>query len=297
MKPQVPVLITCDIDPTPESNLKDKQKAIRETLNLFNNQGIKATFFIVGNLVKDYQNECSDIHRQGHEIGCHGLTHDEREEYTQLSEDQVRSHLTKATDLIKEQTGLLPRSFRGPRVKTSHVTQKVLEELGYHADSSVCSQRIDFISSNLINPHWILAPRKPYHPSRQNAFKRGNRSIWVIPVSALILPFISGSLYIFGLTFMKRFFRLLYHEALKTGKPIVYLMHPAEFSPHSVQMKYKTSIKEIRARGFYLRRRLKLSRSIEERYQRHEELFSYMKTFPNVSFITVDAFCRKLERK
>ena len=52
------------------------------------------------------------------------------------------------------------------------------------------------------------------------------RQIWEIPILALMLPFITGTLSVFGLGFMKRFFNVLYRESLRTGKPIVYLIHP-----------------------------------------------------------------------
>ena len=284
---RVPVLITCDVDPTPEVALKDKQEALDQTSVLLDDHGVKATFFVVAGLAKEYDGQIKALAQRGHEIGCHGLTHDETEEYHTLPAGVQRDTLSRATEMLGAATGTPVRSFRGPRVKTSHVTQQILEGLGYWADSSVCSQRMDFISSNLINPGWVFAPRLPYHPRSDSAFRRGRRKIVVVPVSALGLPFLSGVLYFLGLRFMERFFDILYFESKKTGKPIVYLMHPAEFAKPTQRVSYRSSLDSIRARGFYFRRRMKLCRGERERLGATQSLLAYMGRFPDVTFMTV----------
>lgn len=290
MSNKVPILITCDLDPTPEITLADKQKSMETTQRLFNEYGIKSTLYIVANLANNYRSKIRELSDEGHEIGCHGLTHEEEEEYHILPEDVQRGYLKQATDIIEEVSGKPIRSFRGPRVKTSHITQKILEELHYTSDCSVCSQRIDFISSNFIKPGWIFAPRLPYHPSENNAFKKGNRRILVVPISAIILPFISGSLYIFGLGFMKMLFDILYRESRKTGKPIVYLMHPTEFATETKKIVYRKSVADIKARGFYFRRRLKLRKNENERLQHTKCLFDHMRKYTDIKFITVNQY-------
>ncbi|MFX0141336.1 MAG: polysaccharide deacetylase family protein, partial [Candidatus Hodarchaeota archaeon] len=144
----VPILITCDIDPTPEVPLKEKQHALDATIELFDRYDIKATFYFGANYAKLYDYQINQLSRYRHEIGCHGLTHGLEEEYNRMSEDIQRKYLTEATNKLEDLTGNVIRCFRGPRVKTSNVTQKILEELDYWVDSSVCSQRIDLISSN-----------------------------------------------------------------------------------------------------------------------------------------------------
>jgi len=293
LRKSVPVCITCDIDPTPEANLADKRSALEQTCGLFQNMGIPATFFMVGDLADSYRKQLAGLVSSGHEIGCHGLTHAESEEYGIMDEEQIRMHIKNATELISTASGAEVLSFRGPRVKTSALTQRILEEYGYIADSSVCPQRIDFFSSNLINPAWITAPRGAYHPSSKSAFRKGTGRITVVPVSALMLPFISGSLYIFGLGFMKAFFRLLYEEAQRTGKPIVYILHPSEFAPQKMKVTYSSSLKNILARGFYFRRRFKLRISEEKRFELTESLLGFIAAFPHVQFMTVADFVKK----
>jgi len=292
----VPVLITCDVDPTPEESLVEKRAAMDITRSLFRSFGIESTVFFTAGIAKDYHDQIRQWQEAGHEIGCHGLTHDLREEYSTLPENEQRSLLTEATERLTYLTDNPVTSFRGPRVKTSHITQKILIELGYKADISVCSQRIDFISSNLIHLGWIAAPRRPYHPSIQNAFKRGKQNILVIPVSAMGVPFISSVLYLCGLTFSQYLFRLLYQESRKTGKPVVYLFHPQEFGVWSQASQDSGQMSEIRSRGFLLRRRLKQLRDEADRIRLHEMLFHYIRSFPDVEFMTAAQYVNKVKK-
>lgn len=292
MKRTVPILVTCDIDPTPEAALKDKRSAIEMTMRMFEEYGVKGTFFFVAEVAKDYRSQIHDLMKQDHEIGCHGLSHDASEEYHRLPEDDQRKRLTTATKMIGDITGNGVQSFRGPRVKTSHITQKILEGLNYKADSSVCSQRLDFLSSNLINLNWLLAPRLPYRPSPDSAFRKGDRNLFVVPVSAIAFPFVSGSLYTFGLEFMKFFFRVLYYESRRTGKPIVYLLHPAEFAPKTVKTAQHYS---VRVEGFRFRRSAWIfEQDTAKRYENHRALFAYMKSFNDSRFMTMKQYIETL---
>lgn len=290
MDQSIPILITCDIDPTPEIDESNRIKAFRLSADLFTKMDITATFFSVAEVAVRFKTQIKTFSGMGHEIGCHGLNHSESEEYTNLSETVQRDYLTRATHILHEIIQKPVRSFRGPRVKTSHTTQKILVELGYHADLSVCPQRIDFISSNLINTNWLFAPRLPYNPEIQSAFKRGNRNILVVPVSAIGLPFISSTLFVFGLSFMEYFFRILYHESQRTGKPIVFILHPAEFAKFVSKKIHKTTFNAIKSRGFYFRRNLRFARDEGKRYHLTEDLLAYMKSFKNSKFMTVNEY-------
>ena len=44
----VPVLITCDIDPTPEASIEEKRYALEKTRQMFKKYSVKGTFYIVG---------------------------------------------------------------------------------------------------------------------------------------------------------------------------------------------------------------------------------------------------------
>jgi len=295
----VPVLITWDVDPDRWATYEHRQLAFSRALDLCEESGIRSTFFVTANFAHEYPDHVKRTQAFGHEVGCHGLTHTDEEEYDRMPEGMQRSYIEQATRALEAVVGAPILAFRSPRVKTSFHTLRLLAEYGYLADSSVCSQRIDFISSNLINPGWLVAPRRPYHPHETSPFKRGNLPIWEIPVSAMIVPFISGSLNAFGLRFMKAYFRCLYAESIYTGKPIVYLAHPTEFilSRGKVQSRLKDylfdpklfSPRYIRTHGL-LARNLLRGMDGEILFNCSGELFAYMTSFPRVACMTISEY-------
>ncbi len=285
---QVPILITWDIDPNACFTVAQKRESLQAALNLCRESGIAATFFFVAQEAILYPSQIAEMKQAGHTIGCHGLIHGDDEEYIRMTREEQRAHIEQATRLLEEVAAVPIQVFRSPRVKVSSVTLELLAECGYLADSSVCSQRLDLLSSNPINVGWLTAPRLPYHPNRNSAFRPGDLGILEIPISALMLPFISTTMYILGLRVAKALFRILYIEARRRGKPIVYLAHPEEFGPQSwpVFRWSDLSLKSLRTHGLMIRKHWNES-DPESRLQMNRALFSYMATFPDVHFVTM----------
>lgn len=290
---KVSVLITWDIDPNSHLNWAQKRQALQASVNLCQDMEIAATFFCTAKEAVHYADQISEMVNAGHEIACHGLTHGDEEEYDQMPEEMQRRYIEQATHLLAKQTGVSVTAFRGPRVKMSHITLKILAEYGYLTDSSVCSQRLDIFSSNLVNWGWLMAPRLPYRPHKDSAFKQGELDILEVPVSALALPFISTALYVLKLPIMKALFRLLYIESRRNGKPIVYLAHPEEFGPQ-LWPAFKwadLSPKKLRTHGLMARKYLNESNP-ELRLEMSRALFAYMSTFSGVHFVTMREYAR-----
>jgi hypothetical protein len=290
-KEPVSVLVTWDIDPFRDVSIENKKEALKKARWLLHKLQIQSTFFFHGSICEQLDGEIKGLVQDNHEIGCHGLTHGDEEEYNRMPEEMQRKYLCEATDILRRITGRNVSCFRGPRMKTSHITQKILVELGYIVDCSVASQRVDFVSSNLVNLNWIFAPRLPYRPSNKSAFRRGQQNLWVVPLSALILPFISSALYIFKVRVMKSLFKTLFMESQRTGKPIVYLIHAFEFAPSTLRHEPEklSFVQEIRTHGFLVRERF-FEKDHYERFRMNLELFRYIKSFPNVQFKTVGDF-------
>lgn len=295
-KEHIPILITWDVDPDRWTTPEKRQEALTLALDLCESIGIRSTFFITANFAHEYPFHIQRMQALGQEIGCHGLTHTDEEEYDRMPVEMQRAYIDEATQKLNAVVGSQVRVFRSPRVKTSGRTLELLSEYGYQADSSVCSQRIDFLSSNLINPGWLTAPRRPYRPNSANAFRRGNLPILELPISALVVPMISGSLNVLGLRFMKAFFRLLCLESAQTGKPIVYLAHPTELLPFKKKRKRFTlsqfSPANIRTHGLVLRKLFyRMNGATWHRATR--ELFEYMSSSPRVSFMTCSEYLKQ----
>ena len=276
-----------------------QQSLLKQSLQLANDMlselGIPATFFVTASLCEEIEDELKELKRKGHQIGCHGLTHGEDENYAKLPYNEQFYRIEQATEILERFVGKVT-AFRAPAVRISATTLKILENLGYIADSSISSQRFDMVSSNT-SPKLIFAPRCPYHPKDSDAYKKGSMKIWEIPISALVLPFISGTLSVFGLGFMKCFFNVLYRESLRTGKPIVYLMHPTEFlasENHGIPTSWFFSLRMWRVHGNPVRYFL-FRKNGKVLYEEHRELFAYMKMFEGTKFMSVDDHLKAIE--
>ncbi len=73
--------------------------------------GIKATFFDIGYLAKDYPTLVQQEYRAGHIVGQHSWSHPD---LTRLSVSNVRYQLATASDAIQSATGRRPAFFRPP---------------------------------------------------------------------------------------------------------------------------------------------------------------------------------------
>jgi len=281
------VVISGDIDYSEHHRHCDKQMIFSEILGSAENLNIRLSFYFTAREALKVDTFVRQLADCGHEIGCHGLSHNDEEEYNRLPYEKQFSYISEATHILSDIIDTKVDSFRAPRVKVSVPTYRVLEELGYLTDSSVCSQRMDLISSNMFNRDWLFAPRLPYHPSVTSPFRRGDCSVLIVPVSALAVPFISSVLYVFGLTFMKILFRLLYTESLMTGKPIVYMYHPYEFLAEIPGKKELHS--NIKVHGLRFRRRLYRG-TPQEKFAQNVALWKYMKSFRGVQVVTMRQF-------
>jgi peptidoglycan/xylan/chitin deacetylase (PgdA/CDA1 family) len=80
-------------------------------LDLLSGQGVRATFFMLGFMVRRAPGLAAEIAAAGHEIGVHGDLH-----RNLLFRDPLSTvvDITAARDLIAETTGSLPRWYRPP---------------------------------------------------------------------------------------------------------------------------------------------------------------------------------------
>lgn len=286
----VPVLITWDIDPAEPERIR---LGVDRALSLLDELKIPSTFFFTAAYAE--RDVVLKVRSMGHQVGLHGMAHDDEEELSRLPLERQREILGRAHLLLGEIAGEVT-AFRGPRVKISADTLEVLGELGYRTDSTVCSQRLDFLSSNLVNFGWLGAPRKAYHPGR-SPFRRGHRRILEIPISAFVAPFISTTMRIFGLFFMKAFFWLLYAEGLVTGKPIVYLIHPVEF----VERKEEFSLADLVPSRRWLIHGVPLRFAIAGRmglkfFEKNRKLFAFLKRRRRAAFMTMEQCAGHLDK-
>jgi len=202
--------------------------ALPRFLDLFDEYGVKATFFAIGRdlLVPENSRALRDAAERGHEIANHSHTHPYN--FRALSEPQRAQEIDQADAAIADAVGMRPVGFRTPSCEGDILTLRILEERGYEYDSSIFStplmwafmlygklfvRRPEYSLGPLSAP---FAPITPYVPSSRTLVRRravgdtGPARIVEIPFSCLPLvriPFYSTLLRRLGKGFFSALLR------------------------------------------------------------------------------------------
>ena len=185
------------------------KKAFERALQTFNKCNIQATFFCVGNELKNSpvaQSMLREAFSAGHEIGNHSYSHPSN--LYGLNEAEIENEITQCSDVISSITGQKPIGFRAPDLDINDKILNVLEKLNFKYDSSVGWSSINplitayhkfFCKADNISTGFgdasFLCPSYPYYPLKGNLRKKGQRKIVELPLtrtSWLQLPFYSN---------------------------------------------------------------------------------------------------------
>jgi peptidoglycan/xylan/chitin deacetylase (PgdA/CDA1 family) len=147
----VPVLITWDVDPDSWVSNDTRINGLNTVRRICKSNGIPATLYVTADGADSIAQSMLELQDSGNEIGCHGLIHGMEEDYDRMPVDLQEQYISLSTQRLEKIIQSPVRSFRSPRVKTSAATLRILGENGYWSDSSVCSQRSDLVSSNLLS--------------------------------------------------------------------------------------------------------------------------------------------------
>ncbi|HKX22138.1 MAG TPA: XrtA system polysaccharide deacetylase [Rhizorhapis sp.] len=188
-------------------------------LVLFEESGVRATFFILGWLAERYPALIRGIAEAGHEIASHGYDH--RRVFT-FTPEEFRQDLRKSRQLIEDAAGRAVTGYRAPSFSIDARTSwahAVLAEEGYAYSSSVAPVRHDHYG-------WPEAPRFAFLPVKGNELVE-------LPVTTA--RFAGRTLAAGG----GGFFRLLPYGFSKwairqvngEGRPAIIYFHPWELDP------------------------------------------------------------------
>ena len=106
--------------------------------------GIKATFFCVGQLAKEFPEVVKTIAMRGHEVGCHSNEHTW---LNKMSEDTLRKDTTEAIKILEDVSEQKVVSYRAPAFSVTQENKwavNVLEECGIENDASIFPTNRDF---------------------------------------------------------------------------------------------------------------------------------------------------------
>lgn len=225
------IWFTIDIETLRDTNFQirwkdqpelDYESLLNEWIELCNQYCITATCFILGNFAERYPNLVRMLSEKGHEIACHGLTHDL---VYQLPFEQWKQETRKARDKLQELTGQPIKGYRSPSWSLPFEKRYyvALAEIGFEYSSSYFPFK-NYLYGNSIDR------KKPFKIHTDFG------SITEIPVPKCLIPF-SGGLYLRVLPSWA--IRYLSSHLLKRGfSPIAYI-HPYELSGKDLIKEYR----------------------------------------------------------
>lgn len=173
--------------------------------------GMKATFFVVGEIARKFPSLIQEIAAAGHELACHTDSHIPLNQHTPSS---LREDLRRNIDALQNCTGNPVLGFRAPVLSMTEQTRwayPILAEAGIRYSSSV------------------LPARNPLHGwPGFGAKARSMDGVLEVPVTlarfgALELPFAAGTYFrLLPLAWIKRRFA----DCSNRGEPVVGYFHP-----------------------------------------------------------------------
>ncbi len=115
-------------------------------LALLKEYGIRATFFVVADVVEHYPGLVESIADQGHEIACHGLHHackiDPKTKMPLLNPSEFERQTKEAKNMLEKVSGGKITGYRAPNALVGGWMLDSLEKMGFEYDSSVCVNSI-----------------------------------------------------------------------------------------------------------------------------------------------------------
>ncbi|TNF34750.1 MAG: DUF3473 domain-containing protein [Gammaproteobacteria bacterium] len=133
----LPVLLSVDYELTGYDSDPEAFKRIsRQVIDWFDQKGVRATFFCVGDVLERHPDLVCQIAQKGHEVACHGWKHMPLEQMDACSlENDLRKFLA-----AQENLGLpRPLGYRAPFFSLTYRTRwalDVIRHMGFVYDSS-----------------------------------------------------------------------------------------------------------------------------------------------------------------
>lgn len=195
-------------------------------LRLLGEHDTLGTFFVLGWVAERYPDLVRDIHRDGHEIGCHSYWH--RLVY-ELTPEEFREDTIRSRDILGEITGEAPLLYRAPSfsiTRASLWSLEILAEAGFTGDSSVYPVFHDRYGIPDADPfiHQIVTPAGTIDEFPGTALRFGPAAL---PISG------GGYFRLYPVRFTDFCFRRAIRQ---TGHPAMFYIHPWEVDPQQPRL-------------------------------------------------------------
>jgi peptidoglycan-N-acetylglucosamine deacetylase len=139
------------------------ETSVEIVLDVLDEHETAATFFVVGDVAREYPGLIERVADAGHEIASHGQTHTPLFE---LTPEAFTEELDASADAIETAIGRRPTGFRAPNFSVTPRTRwafDALLETGYRYDSSVFPVKTPMYGVNgaPVSPYWVDR-RRPF---------------------------------------------------------------------------------------------------------------------------------------
>lgn len=213
------------------------QRNTRRLLDLFDEHGIKATFFVLGWVAERNVDLIREIAARGHEIASHGFTH--QLVYKQKPE-QFRNETLKSKQLLEDIT---QQPILGYRAASYSITQNslwaldILAELGFTWDSSIFPVYHDRYGI----PN---SPTTPYRIKTNSGALLTEFPLTTAKLFGYQMPAAGGGyfrLYPYALS------RALFRRATRNNTtPAIFYLHPWEIDPEQPRVEGASLLSRFR---------------------------------------------------
>ena len=193
----------------------------QRVLDLLDNRGVSATFFVLGWVAERFPELVREIASRGHELACHSYWH--RLIY-KLTPDEFAEDTRRAKETIEQAAGCAIVGYRAPSYSVTSRSLWALEKLveaGFTYDSSIFPIRHDVygIPDAPRAPFRLKTPSGPLVEYPITTFRLGGGPN---------LP-VGGGGYLRLLPFW--YTRLGFHRARAENLPLIAYIHPWEVDP------------------------------------------------------------------
>jgi polysaccharide deacetylase family protein (PEP-CTERM system associated) len=191
-----------------------------QLLSLLEARSVRGTFFVLGPLALDHPGLVRTLAAAGHEVGCHGWSHDLL--YT-MTRERFRDETARARDAIASASGTAVTAYRAAYFSITRNSLWALDELaalGFRYDSSIFPVR-----------NWRYGI--PDYPRRPQRIETAGGAIAELPITVrdvlgMRLPSAGGAYFrIYPYPFIRSNLRAAERESI----PVVFYLHPWELDP------------------------------------------------------------------
>lgn len=133
------VALTVDVEPDCPpylSGFRGIEHGLPALLDLLASRNVTATFFTTGDVATRYPRAVERVVAEGHELGCHGMTH---AAFPSLSRDAARDEIAESAAILRRFAPVT--SFRAPYLQFPDAYVSLLEDAGFALDSSLAKYK------------------------------------------------------------------------------------------------------------------------------------------------------------